>query len=76
MLFCETTDIDTCPQAAALSGLRNVRVRAALLWHHSHSCLLLLISCLLSFPWHFLSYAVCDHTAWGASSPHRNGKME
>lgn len=76
MLFCETTDTDTCPQAAALSGPRNMRGRTALLWHHSHFSFLLFISCLLSFSWHFLSYTVCDHTAWGASSPHRNRKVE
>lgn len=55
MLFCETTDIDTCPRAAALSGPRNASGRTALLWHHSHFCLFPLISCLLSFSWHFLS---------------------
>lgn len=53
MLFCETTDIDTRPQAAALSGPRNVRGRIVLLWHHSHFCFFLLVSCLLSFPWSF-----------------------
>jgi len=77
VLICETTNIDTCLQAMALSGSRAVRGRAVLSRHHEHFCLFLFFAfCVLSFPWHRLSHSFCDHSAWGASSRHRNRKMK